>query len=197
MFNHFLQQAKEKAEQKLGFWVESSSSHRHEEVAHSPRPHASPSLHSYRPRPFLHTVHTPRSRTKYHRDLRPLTNQLSSSHDQHTDLDLDLNSEWFVNGKFPPKTIPTRTYVTSSGWSSSGSRKTHHLIVHMRFKNLSSSKIRLTWDSSNPGYTVKAEQRHFPPPRMLSQRELKNYRDKCVNSPCLNTLWPLTKNQVL
>ncbi|PBP28682.1 GMP synthase [Diplocarpon rosae] len=105
-----------------------------------------------------------------------------SSHSPARDLDLDLKSEWFVQGKFPPKTIKAQIYCTSSGWSSSGNRKTHYLIVHVRFPDLSSSKIRLTWDGSNPGYTVKAEQRHFPAPRILSRGELEDYRERYSES---------------
>ncbi|CAL3964758.1 hypothetical protein PZA11_002313 [Diplocarpon coronariae] len=106
----------------------------------------------------------------------------SSSHSPAKDLDLDLKSEWFVHGKFPPRTIKAQIYRASSGWSSSGNRKTHHMIIHVRFPDLSSSKIRLTWDGSNPGYTVKAEQRHFPAPRVLSRGELEDYRQRYSES---------------
>ncbi|KAH6719905.1 putative altered inheritance of mitochondria protein 3 [Leptodontidium sp. MPI-SDFR-AT-0119] len=107
--------------------------------------------------------------------------QPSSSHrDQpvNQDLDLDLKSQWFVKGQFPPRTISTKSYTTSSGWSSSGSRKSHWLVAHMRFADLSSTKIRVTWDSSSPEYTVKAEQRHAPPPPMMSRRELEDCRER-------------------
>ncbi|KAL2074335.1 hypothetical protein VTL71DRAFT_8113 [Oculimacula yallundae] len=102
----------------------------------------------------------------------------SSHHKQPVDLDLDLKSQWFVKGQFPPRTIPTKSYTTSSGWSSSGSRKSHWLVAHMRFADLSSTKIRVTWDGSSPEYTVKAEQRHSPPPPALSRRELEDCRER-------------------
>ncbi|EKD11812.1 GMP synthase [Drepanopeziza brunnea f. sp. 'multigermtubi' MB_m1] len=108
--------------------------------------------------------------------------QSSSSRDRPVDLDLDLQSLWFVDGKFPPSTINTRIYSSTSGWESSGSRKKHYKVIHMRFPDLSSSKIRITWDSSNPGYTVKAEQRHTPPPRPLSRQELEDCRAKYSDS---------------
>jgi len=97
------------------------------------------------------------------------------------DLDLDLQSLWFAQtpARFPPKTIKPNeiTYAATSGWSSSGVRKTHTYSAHIRFyKDLSSTKIHLTWDSSNPGVTVKAQQRHYPPPRQLSRGELEEYR---------------------
>ncbi|KAE8448417.1 hypothetical protein EG329_009482 [Mollisiaceae sp. DMI_Dod_QoI] len=96
------------------------------------------------------------------------------------DLDLDLNSLWFAQmpARFPPKTIkPSEiTYAATSGWSSSGVRKTHTYSAHIRFyKDLLSTKIHLTWDSSNPEVTVKAQQRHYPPPRQLSRGELEEY----------------------
>ena len=111
----------------------------------------------------------------------PLTSQPSSSHHSQPvtqDLDLDLKSQWFVKGQFPPRTIPTKSYITGSGWSSSGSRKSHWLVAHMRFADLSSTKIRVTWDSSSPEYTVKAEQRHTPPPPPMGRRELESCRKR-------------------
>lgn len=54
----------------------------------------------------------------------------------------------------------------------------------MRFADLSSTKIRVTWDSSSPEYTVKAEQRHAPPPPMMSRRELEDCRERYAPSLC-------------
>lgn len=112
----------------------------------------------------------------------PLIPQSSSSLEPK-DLDLDLQSLWFAQtpARFPPKTIKPNeiTYAATSGWSSSGVRKTHTYSIHMRFyKDLSSTKIHLTWDSSNPSVTVKAQQKHFPPPRKLSRGELEGYRQQ-------------------
>ncbi|CZT08200.1 related to myosin tail region-interacting protein MTI1 [Rhynchosporium agropyri] len=102
----------------------------------------------------------------------------SPSRNQPVDLDLDLKSQWFVKGQFPPRTVSAKSYTTSSGWSSSGSRKSHWLVAHMRFADLSSTKIRVSWDGSSPEYTVKAEQRHTPPPPPLSRRELEECRER-------------------
>ncbi|CZR54494.1 related to myosin tail region-interacting protein MTI1 [Phialocephala subalpina] len=116
--------------------------------------------------------------------------QPTSSHEQPyvpQDLDLDLQSLWFAQTptRFPPKTIKpsTITYAATSGWSSSGVRKTHTYSAHIRFyKDLSSTKIHLTWDSSNPGITVKVQQRHCPPPKQLSRGELEDYRRQYSDS---------------
>lgn len=104
---------------------------------------------------------------------------------QMQDLDLDLKSLWFAKAPaaFPPASINrlpgTRTYASSSGWSSSGVRQTHTFIGVIRdTTTLGMTLIHLTWDSSNPGVTVKAQQRHIPPPRKLSRSELDAYRDR-------------------
>ena len=101
------------------------------------------------------------------------------------DLDLDLELLWFAKSPaaFPPPSINrlpgSRSYASSSGWSSSGVRKTHTFTGAIRDNGtLSTTKIHLTWDGSNPGLTVKAQQRHFPPPRKLSKNELETYREK-------------------
>lgn len=39
--------------------------------------------------------------------------------------------------------------------------------------NLSSTKIKLTWDASAPAETATAQQRHFPPPQPLTAAELE------------------------
>ena len=104
---------------------------------------------------------------------------------QMQDLDLDLKSLWFAKqpAAFPPASINrlpgSRTYASSSGWSSTGVRKTHTFTGAIRDTvTLGSTIIHLTWDGSNPGVTVKAQQRHISPPRKLSRSELDAYRDQ-------------------
>ncbi|KAE9379035.1 hypothetical protein N431DRAFT_327486 [Stipitochalara longipes BDJ] len=117
----------------------------------------------------------------------PLTSQPTSSHEAK-DYDLDLKSLWFARSpvSFPPPTMNRDGkifYSSSSGWSSSGVRKTHTFTAHVRNTvTLASSKIHLTWDASNPAVTVKAQQRHYPPPRRLSQTELESYHQKYSNA---------------
>lgn len=98
-------------------------------------------------------------------------------------LNLDLQSLWFARGIFPPPSIASlpgkRGYASSSGWSSSGGRKTHTMTAIIRHNDdLSSTKIRLIWDGNNPGLTVKADQQYIPPPRNLNSAELETYRVK-------------------
>jgi hypothetical protein len=104
---------------------------------------------------------------------------------QMQDLDLDLKSLWFAKepAAFPPPSINRlpgkRIYASSSGWSSSGVRKTHTFTGAIRdTTTLGTTIIHLTWDGTNPGLTVKAQQRHTPPPRKLSRNELDAYRDR-------------------
>lgn len=104
------------------------------------------------------------------------------------DLDLDLSSEWYAKKPitFPPPSIirlpGSRDYASTSGWSLSGARRTHTFNGIIRHNsNLSTTKIRLTWDSNAPGMTVKAEQQHLPPPRALSLHELEHYRIQYSN----------------
>lgn len=144
---------------------------------HKPKAAAGPS-HSHKAAKLSHKKHNHRPST------HPLTTQPSrSTPNQPVDLDLDLKSQWFVKGQFPPRTVPTKSFTTSSGWSSSGSRKSHWLVAHMRFPDLSSTKIRVTWDGSSPEYTVNAEQRHFPPPPAMSRMELENCRERYLILP--------------
>ena len=123
-------------------------------------------------------------RSKYHM----LIVQPTSSTEPQTqirDLDLDLKSLWFAREPvaFPPATINRlpgkRTYASSSGWSSTGVRKIHTFTGAIRDNTtLGTTIIRLTWDGSNPGVTVKAQQRHIPPPKKLTRSELDAYRDR-------------------
>jgi hypothetical protein len=140
--------------------------------------------HSHRQRPRSHTSGC--SQGDRHQG-RPLTSQPISSHNAK-DYDLDLKSLWFAKSpvSFPPPSMNRDgkfIFASSQGWSSSGVRRTHTFTSHVRnTTTLAGTKIHLTWDASNPGLTVKAEQRHDPSPRKLSQGELESYRERYVNS---------------
>lgn len=139
--------------------------------------------HSHRQRPRSHTSGC--SQGDRHQG-RPLTSQPISSHNAK-DYDLDLKSLWFAKSpvSFPPPSMNRDGKLIvaySQGWSSSGVRRTHTFTAHVRnTTTLAGTKIHLTWDASNPGLTVKAEQRHDPPPRTLSQGELESCRERYVN----------------
>jgi hypothetical protein len=168
------------------------SNHHHESSRSRPhshphsRPHTSGHSESSRSRPHPHHHLLPHtsghSQSHRHRD-HPLTSQPTSSHEPK-DYDLDLKSLWFAKSPpaFPPPSMNRGgklTYASSSGWSSSGVRKTHTFTAHVRnTATLASSRIHLTWDASNPTVTVKAYQRHDPPPRKLSQSELVSCRER-------------------
>ena len=121
-----------------------------------------------------------------HQRERRLIPQPSSPPDSsNVDLDLDLLSGWYAKtpAAFPPTSIKgmpgKRSYSSSSGWSSSGVRKTYTFTGAVRDNGtLATTIIHLTWDASNPEYTVKAQQRHIPPPRKLSVTELEQYRER-------------------
>lgn len=109
----------------------------------------------------------------------------STPRSSNVDLDLGLQSGWYAGNPpiFPPTSIKrmpgTRSYASSSGWSSSGVRKTHTFTGAIRDNaTLATTIVHLTWDASNPEYTVKAKQKHIPPPRKLSADELEFYRER-------------------
>lgn len=111
--------------------------------------------------------------------------QSSRTTDSHElkDLDLDLDSEWFAKGTWPPPSVSRLpwnfNHAKQEGWSSSGARKTHFLNGAFRDNNtLATTNINLTWDASWPKGTVKAQQRHTPPPRKLRADELDHYRKR-------------------
>ncbi|KAF7937567.1 uncharacterized protein EAE98_001881 [Botrytis deweyae] len=102
-----------------------------------------------------------------------------------TDLPLSLQTLWFAQSPpaFPPPSITslpgTRSHASCSSWTSNGPRKTHTFIGVLRDNNnLSTTKIKLVWDASDPGRTVRAEQRHIAPPGKLGQRELELHGDR-------------------
>lgn len=121
---------------------------------------------------------------------RSLASQQSAAYTPR-DLDLDLSSCWFAKSPpiFPPPCISNlpgkRSYASCSGWSSNGVRKTHTFTGAIRDNTLlSTTRIRLTWDASNPSMTVKSEQRHSPPPNPLSPQELEVFRERFSHPPC-------------
>jgi len=103
---------------------------------------------------------------------------------QAQDLDLDLKSLWFARSPaiLPPSIIGVhekKIHASSSSWSSSGARKTHtYNTVVQDNSTLARTKIHLTWDASNPTVTVKAQQKHIPPPQKLNQNELEANRSR-------------------
>lgn len=93
------------------------------------------------------------------------------------DFDLALSSLWFT--KTPPTLPPairaagatTHTYSWTIEQSYKGTVKT--LVVAIRFTDtLATTKLLITCDTSNPGSTVTAEQKHYPAPIALSEDEL-------------------------
>jgi len=151
---------------------------------HHPQSH---SQHQSRSHHHESRPHTSGHRQEHQHKDRALTAQLTSSYDAK-DFDLDLKSLWFAKSPpaFPPRSM-TRdgklTYASSSGWSSSGVRKTHTFTAHVRnTTTLAGTKILLTWDASNPAVTVKVEQRHDPPPRQLGRSELESCRERYANN---------------
>jgi len=86
------------------------------------------------------------------------------------DLDLELSTAWFSKSplRFPKsiEAIEDKMLMWASRWTRASSGRTQHtLLIASRWTmNLSTTKIKLTWDASAPAATVKALQRHIPPP---------------------------------
>jgi hypothetical protein len=101
------------------------------------------------------------------------------------DFELDLDTLWFAgdHARFPPPSINalpgSRGINYSMGWSGSGGRKNCHLTGILIHSNppLARTKIHVTWEDSNPRGTVKALQKHYPPPRQPGPAELQQWRD--------------------
>ena len=94
------------------------------------------------------------------------------------DFDLVLSTLWY---RFNPPKFPlpsmlahgpcTSTYTWSMEQSFAGITKT--LICAVLFTNIHTiTKVRLTFDPTNPAETVQAEQKHYPPPKELSPEDL-------------------------
>lgn len=64
--------------------------------------------------------------------------------------------------------------MTTSWVRTPSGRTKHTLVFAVRWTlNLSTTKIKITWDASHPTGTVNAAQRHFPPPTPHSLPELE------------------------
>ncbi|RDW84567.1 hypothetical protein BP6252_02157 [Coleophoma cylindrospora] len=117
---------------------------------------------------------------------KPPTSRSNGSYEPK-DFDLDLDSEWYAKGTWPPPPLVRlpgkRSYACSSGWSQSAGRKTHHLDGAIRDSStLATTNIHLVWDASWPKGSVKVQQRHSPPPRKLNSDELEIERSKYSNA---------------
>lgn len=102
-----------------------------------------------------------------------------------SEFDLCLSKAWFTKNplRFPPsiEAIDGKMHSFTSSWERSPSGRTKHtLILAIRWTlNLSTTKIKITWDASAPGTTAKAEQKQFPPP--ASAPRPKEWGDRIVN----------------
>lgn len=93
------------------------------------------------------------------------------------ELDLCLSEAWF--SKTPPglplsiECIEEKMHSFTSSWERLPSGRTKHtLVLSIRWTlNLSTTKIKITWDASAPSATAKAEQKHFPPPSYPPQKK--------------------------
>lgn len=101
-----------------------------------------------------------------------------------TDLELCLETEWFIcNPLKLPASIqdnPQKSFQYTNSWERLPSGRTRHtlIIAIMWTLNLSQTKVRLSWDASAPAATVKAQQRHSPPPIPLSEHQLEELADR-------------------
>ncbi|KAI9682743.1 MAG: hypothetical protein M1829_006730 [Trizodia sp. TS-e1964] len=114
----------------------------------------------------------------------PISIATKGARDVPVDKDLDLASLWFARSPtgFPPESIAkieSKVFTFSDRWSRIGPRTLHTFEAFILWTdNFSRTKIKLTWDASNPKVTVKAEQKHFPPPVPLSPRQLAEEHKK-------------------
>lgn len=100
-------------------------------------------------------------------------------------MDLHLKSKWYVTWPpaWPPPTIKRAGYTDNAAYSAvqerSGSRITKTIICASRHgTTLDVLLVRLKWDISNPGGTVKAETKVKHCPKKPNQEELKRWREK-------------------
>ncbi|MCJ1416389.1 hypothetical protein MMC32_002724 [Xylographa parallela] len=98
---------------------------------------------------------------------------------QGFDLDLDLSSLWFTNS---PPTFPvpsmkakgptTVAFSLRQEFNSSGT-VSKVLVACVRWlDDLSTTKVQITWQDTDPVHTARAQQKHFPPPAPLSPEDL-------------------------
>lgn len=130
---------------------------------------ASSSHHGSRPPPII-----PRgTRPQPSNFLAVLPNNGLPSHvfpESPPNLDLCLSEAWFSKTplKLPPsiECIEEKMHSFVNSWERLPSGRTKYtLVLSIRWTlNLSTTKIKITWDASAPSATAKAEQKHFPPP---------------------------------
>ncbi|MCJ1296586.1 hypothetical protein MMC34_008152 [Xylographa carneopallida] len=95
------------------------------------------------------------------------------------DFDLDLPSLWFTNSPptFPVHSMKARGLTTSAysirrEFKSSGTLQ-NVLVASVRWlDDLSTTKVHITWNDTDPLHTAHAQQRHFAPPGPLSPKDL-------------------------
>jgi myosin tail region-interacting protein MTI1 len=95
------------------------------------------------------------------------------------DLHLELSSLWFAQKlmAWPPpwlKALEGEVWqISSSSYEISGQTVTWTVIIAIQWvKTLATTKIRMSWSTSDPSGTIRAEQRHAAPPRALTPRQL-------------------------
>ncbi|KAI9887085.1 MAG: hypothetical protein M1823_001075 [Watsoniomyces obsoletus] len=94
------------------------------------------------------------------------------------ELDLELDTLWFTKSAhafLPPSLEPIRDMTSKAAFKriQEGSRVLHCVTTAILWTDhLSVSKFRLTWDLVDPKGTVRAEQKHLPPPALPSPAEL-------------------------
>lgn len=64
----------------------------------------------------------------------------------------------------------------ATNWVSYDGVKEHAFTGIIIHKDLTKTKIHITWEGVDPLSTARDEQRHFPPPKPLTARELERYR---------------------
>jgi len=105
-----------------------------------------------------------------------------SANPPYKDYNIGLTASWFT---CRPLTFPTPAMNLKAGtFSLNGKvdwderRKTlTYLAVIFVLETMIKTKIRITWNVSNPMRTVVVEQKHYSP-KILTIRELEEYRDR-------------------
>ncbi|MCJ1375098.1 hypothetical protein MMC20_006332 [Loxospora ochrophaea] len=94
------------------------------------------------------------------------------------DFDLDLGSLWFTElpPKFPVPSMRAQGPSTSTysyDWEQDFGGMKKVLVTAVRWtSDLSSTKVQVKWNDSNPLGTIEFKQKHFPPPAALTAEEL-------------------------
>ena len=94
------------------------------------------------------------------------------------DFDLNLNSLWYSKNPpaFPVPSMKAKGPCTSTytwSWEQDFTDTRKLLICAVRWTDtLATTKVRVTWNDSDPRRTVETQQIHIPPPAPLSENEL-------------------------